>query len=71
MFVSAYGPGSEKTEEEREGFWSELTECVGSLSKSNNVVVLGDLNARVGDEEIEGVVGKYGVPERNESGESL
>ena len=31
------------------------------------MVVLGDLNARVGDEEIEGVVGKYGVPERNES----
>ena len=35
------------------------------------VVVLGDLNARVGDVEIEGVVGKYGVPGRNESGESL
>ena len=70
-FVSAYGPGSEKTEEEREGFWNELTECVSSLGRSNNVVVLGDLNARVGDEEIEGVVGKYGVPERNESGESL
>ena len=35
------------------------------------MVVLGDLNARVGEEEIEGVVGKYGVPERNRSGESL
>ena len=70
-FVSAYGPGSEKTEEEREGFWSELTDCVDSLGKSSYVVVLGDLNARVGDEEIAGVVGKYGVPERNGSGESL
>ena len=70
-FVSAYGPGSEKTKEEREGFWNELTECVDSLGKSSCVVVLGDLNARVGDEEIEGVVGKYGVPERNGSGESL
>ena len=70
-FVSAYGPGSEKTKEEREGFWNELTECVDSLGKSSCVVVLGDLNARVGDEEIEGVVGKFGVPERNGSGESL
>ena len=70
-FVSAYGPGSEKTEEERERFWSELTECVDSLGKSSYVVVLGDLNARVGDEEVEGVVGKYGVSEKNESGESL
>ena len=55
-FVSAYGPGSEKTEEEREGFWSELTDCVDSLGKSSYVVVLGDWNARVGDEEIEGAV---------------
>ena len=70
-FVSAYGPGSEKTEVERERFWSELTDCVDSLSRNSFVVLLGDLNARVGDEEIEGVVGKYGVPERNESGESL
>ena len=70
-FVSAYGPGSERTEEEREEFWSELTDCVDDLSRSSYVVVLGDLNARVGDEEIEGVVGKYGVPERNGNGERL
>ena len=28
MFVSAYGPGSERIEEEREAFWSELAGCV-------------------------------------------
>ena len=33
--------------------------------------VLGDLNARVGNEVIEGMVGQYGVPGRNESGERL
>ena len=37
----------------------------------NYVVLLGDLNARVGDVEVEGVVGKYGVPGENESGERL
>ena len=41
------------------------------LSTRNYVVVLGDLNARVGDGEVEGVVGKYGVPSENESGERL
>ena len=41
------------------------------LSRRNYVVVLGDLNARVGHEEIEVVVGKYGVPGGNESGEKL
>ena len=37
----------------------------------NYVVVLSGLNARVGDGEVEGVVGKYGAPGENESGERL
>ena len=35
------------------------------------MVVLGDLNARVGDREVEGVTGKFGVPDVNDSGERL
>ena len=70
-FVSAYGPGSEIKEEQRNEFWSELADCVDGLSRRNYVVVLGDLNARVGNEEIEGVLGRYGVPGVNESGERL
>ena len=33
--------------------------------------MLGDLNARVGDGAVEGVVEKYVVPSENESGEKL
>ena len=43
----------------------------GGLSTRNYVVVLGDLNARVGEGEVDGVVGKYGVSGENESGERL
>ena len=71
IFVSAYGPGCERSEEERELFWNELTRRVDGLSRRNYVVVLGDLNARVGAGEVEGVVGKYGVPGENGSGERL
>ena len=28
MFISAYGPGSERREEDIEEFWSELSKCV-------------------------------------------
>ena len=35
------------------------------------MVLLGDLNARVGNKVIEGIVGRHGVPLRNESGERL
>ena len=71
MFISAYGPGSERSEEEIEEFWNELSECVGSFGRNESVVVLRDLNARMGNEVIEGIVGQHGVPGRNESGERL
>ena len=45
--MSEFGPGSEKSEEEIEEFWNELSECVGSFGRNQSVVVLGDLNARV------------------------
>ena len=70
-FVSAYGPGSERSEEERDAFWNDLASCVEGLSRRNCVMVLGDLNARVGDREVKGVTGKFGVPEVNDSGERL
>ena len=41
------------------------------LSTWNYAVLLGDLDARVGGGEVEGVVGKYGVPGENECGERL
>ena len=27
VFISSYGPGSERSEEEMKEFWSELSEC--------------------------------------------
>ena len=49
MIISVYLPGSERSEEEIEEFWSELSECVGSFCRNEWMVVLGDLNARVGN----------------------
>ena len=53
VFISAYGP---RSEEEIEEFWNQLSECVGNFGRNEFVVVLGDLNARVGNELIEGIV---------------
>ncbi|XP_068234140.1 craniofacial development protein 2-like [Palaemon carinicauda] len=68
---SAYGPGCGKSEGERNEFWNELTRCVEGLGRWNYVVFMGYLNARVVTGEVEGIIGKYGVPGENESGERL
>ena len=52
VHMSAYGPSSERSEEEIEAFWSEFSECVGSFGRNKSVIVLGDLNARVRNEVI-------------------
>ena len=69
VIVGAYGPGSERKKEERECFWFDLGELVGSFERDEIVCVLGDLNARVGNVKVQGVIGDYGVPGMNESGE--
>ena len=71
MGVGENQHGVWRSEEEMQEFWSELSECGGSFGRNESVVVLGDLNARVGNEVIEGIVGQHGVPGRNESGKRL
>ncbi len=71
VFESSYGPGKEIKEEKREEFWVDLNECLESFGVNVNIILLGDLNARVGDEHVVGITGKYGVPDRNWNGEKV
>ncbi len=47
VFISTYGPCSEK--EEIATFLKEVNECLQSFGANVNVVLLGDLNARLGN----------------------
>ena len=71
VIVGAYGPGSERKKDERESFWHDLGELVRSFESDEVVCLLGDLNARVGDVKVPDVIGDYGVPGINESGEQM
>ena len=62
VFISAYGPGIERSEQDMKEFWNEFSECVGSFGRNDSVVVLGDLNAGVGNELIERIVRQHVVP---------
>ena len=71
VIVSVYAPGMEKSENERETFWENLNECVAGFGEGERIIVLGDMNAKVGDREKDGVLGRYGVPGVNDNGERL
>ena len=62
VFVATYGPGSERSEEARNDLCEELSECLDDFRADESVFLLGNLNVRVGELEIEGVTGKFGVP---------
>ena len=57
--------------EERNVFWENLNDCLGGFGASVNVCLVGDLNARVGTDMEGGVVGLFGVGDRNLNGDSL
>lgn len=51
--------------------WRDVSECVQSFGPNVKAALLGDVNARVGNEIVEGVVGRPGVPARNTNGEGM
>ena len=82
VLVSACGPGSETSGEESDDVrmnqernavrMKKSSECVEERDRGrSHVVLLGDLNVRVGNKEVLGVMRKYWVPERNAGGERL
>ena len=69
IIVGVYGQGPERKKEECESFWYDLGELVGSFKSDEIACVLWDPNARVEDNKVQGVIGDYGVPGMNESGD--
>ena len=64
--IVVYAPGMERPEEERDGFWEELKGCIVVCKERGKVMIIGNMNARVGDSEVEGVAGKFEVSGSNE-----
>ena len=73
-WVCVYAPvngNTKKMKEEMEVFWKDLSECLKMFEAERKVIVMGDMNAKVGCEEVPGIVGKWGVPGVNENGDHL
>ncbi|GFN99496.1 craniofacial development protein 2-like protein [Plakobranchus ocellatus] len=65
-----YAPTSDSEDVEVEKFYEEIEKAKGYL-KSQDIIVMGDFNAKVGDERVEDVVGSSGIGIVNERGNRL
>ena len=70
--IQIYTPHNEMEDEEKEQFYQELEETLDGYNK-NNTIVMGDLNAKVGNENIgyERTMGKHKLGIQNGNGERL
>ena len=48
--VSAYGPTEEAKQSEKDEFYADLEKCISSIPAHNLLIILGDFNARVGQD---------------------
>ena len=67
--IQAYAPTSERDDDEVDEFYDGLDEAVDQCKSHEIIIVMGVINAKVGEGSEEEVVGPFGLGERNERGE--
>ena len=63
--IQAYAPTSHAEEAEVERFYEDLQDLLELTSKKDVLCIIGDWNAKVGNQETPGVTGKFGLGIRN------
>ena len=67
--IQVYAPTCDYSEEEVDEFYGDVTKAKQQCKPHDIVLVLGDLNAKVGGGRFGEIVGPYGMGERNERGD--
>ncbi|CAF3528318.1 unnamed protein product [Adineta steineri] len=69
--IQIYAPTTEAEESIIENFYMELQQLLDNVPKKDTILIIGDWNAKVGETEVPGIVGKFGLGKRNEAGDRL
>ena len=69
--IQVYAPSSNVEEDEVERFHEDLQDLLELTPKKDVLFIIGDWNAKVGSQEIPGVIGKFGLGVQNEAGQRL
>ena len=69
--IQVYAPTSNAEEAEAEWFYEDLEDLLELTPPKDVLFVIGDWNAKVGNQEIPGVTGKFGLGVQNKAGQRL
>ena len=69
--IQVYAPTSNAEEAEVEWFYEDLQDLLELTPQKDVLFIIGDLNVKVGCQEIPGVSGKFGLRVQNEAGQRL
>ena len=69
--IQAYGPTSNAEEAEVEGFYEDLQDLLELTLQRGVLFIIGNWNAKAGNQETPGVTGKFGLGVQNEAGQRL
>ena len=69
--IQAYAPTTNAKEAEVKWFYEDLQDLLEITPKKDVLFIIGDWNAKVGSQEIPGVIGKFGFGVQNEAGQRL
>ena len=64
-------PTSNAEEAEVEWFYEDLQDLLELTPKKDVLFIIGDWNAKVGNQEVHGITGKFGLGVQNEAGQKL
>ena len=60
-FIQVYAPTQDHSDVEVEVFYEKIEKALKFAKSADVLCVMGDLNAKVGSEPFESIVGKYGL----------
>ena len=69
--LQTYAPTADHTDEEIEEYYEEVSRTIKTVKSDEILIVMGDMNAKVGKGSFEKITGNHGLGTRNERGERL
>ena len=69
--IQVYALTSNAEEAEVEWFYEDLQDVLELTPKKDVLFIIGDWNAKIGSQELPGVIGKFGLGVQNEAGQRL